>query len=176
MIFAACPADDQQPAPQPVADMAAALADALPRFDAHIILGTPRQILPLLPAATGDAAVICCAESGRHAVCLLDGPDHDGDRLTWRVARITGGLAITGLTEAEKENDPCCGLPGKLPRHPRSLVPARRSAAGLSSKDLPSSRPKWMRPCAAAILWPGTANMWISSATASTASASSRPA
>lgn len=105
VIFAACPADDQQPAPQPVADMAAALADALPRFDAHIILGTPRQILPLLPAATGDAAVICCAESGRHAVCLLDGPDHAGDRLTRRVARITGGLAITGPTEAEKEND-----------------------------------------------------------------------
>ena len=106
VIFAACPADDQQPAPQPVADMAAALADALPRFDAHIILGTPRQVLPLLPAATGDAAVICCAESGRHAVCLLDGPDHVGDRLTRRVARITGGLAITGPTEAEKENDP----------------------------------------------------------------------
>ena len=105
VIFAACPADDQQPAPQPVADMAAALADALPRFDAHIILGTPRQVLPLLPAATGDAAVICCAESGRHAVCLLDGPDHAGDRLTRRVARITGGLAITGPTEAEKEND-----------------------------------------------------------------------
>lgn len=105
VIFAACPADDQQPAPQPVADMAAALADALPRFDAHIILGTPRQVLPLLPAATGDAAVICCAESGRHAICLLDGPDHAGDRLTRRVARITGGLAITGPTEAEKEND-----------------------------------------------------------------------
>lgn len=105
VIFAACPADDQQPAPQPVADMAAALADALPRFDAHIILGTPRQVLPLLPAATGDAAVICCAESGRHAVCLLDGPNHAGDRLTRRVARITGGLAITGPTEAEKEND-----------------------------------------------------------------------
>lgn len=105
VIFAACPADDQQPAPQPVADMATALADALPRFDAHIILGTPRQVLPLLPAATGDAAVICCAESGRHAVCLLDGPDHAGDRLTRRVARITGGLAITGPTEAEKEND-----------------------------------------------------------------------
>ena len=51
VIFAACPADDQQPAPQPVADMAAALADALPRFDAHIILGTPRQVLPLLPAS-----------------------------------------------------------------------------------------------------------------------------
>lgn len=106
VIFAACPADDQQPAPQPVADMTAALADALPRFDAHIILGTPRQVLPLLPAATGDAAVICCAESGRHAVCLLDGPDHAGDKLTRRVARITGGLAITGPTEAEKENDP----------------------------------------------------------------------
>ena len=105
VIFAACPADDQQPAPQPVADMATALADALPRFDAHIILGTPRQALPLLPAATGDAAVICCAESGRHAICLLDGPDHAGDRLTRRVARITGGLAITGPTEAEKEND-----------------------------------------------------------------------
>ena len=105
VIFAACPADDQQPAPQPVADMAAALADALPRFDAHIILGTPRQVLPLLPAATGDAAVICCAESGRHAVCLLDGPNHAGDRLTRRVARITGGLGITGPTEAEKEND-----------------------------------------------------------------------
>ena len=105
VIFATCPADDQQPAPQPVADMATALADALPRFDAHIILGTPRQALPLLPAATGDAAVICCAESGRHAVCLLDGPDHAGDRLTRRVARITGGLGITGPTEAEKEND-----------------------------------------------------------------------
>ena len=99
VIFASCPADDQQPVPQPVADMAAALADALPRFEAHIILGTPRQALPLLPAATGGAAVICCAESGRHAVCLLDGPDHAGDRLTRRVARITGGLAITGPAE-----------------------------------------------------------------------------
>ena len=99
VIFASCPADDQQPAPQPVADMAAALAGALPRFEAHIILGTPRQALPLLPAATGGAAVICCAESGRHAVCLLDGPDHAGDRLTRRVARITGGLAITGPAE-----------------------------------------------------------------------------
>lgn len=101
VIFASCPADDRQPAPQPVAGMAAALAGALPRFDAHIILGTPRQVLPLLPAAAGDAVVICCAESGRHAVCLLDGPHHAGDRLTRRVARITGGLAITGPAEAE---------------------------------------------------------------------------
>ncbi len=123
VIFAACPADDQQPAPQPVADMAAALADALPRFDAHIILGTPRQVLPLLPAATGDAAVICCAESGRHAVCLLDGPDHAGDRLTRRVARITGGLAITGPTEAEKEND----------------TPAAVSPAATTASAVPSS-------------------------------------
>lgn len=103
VIFASCQADDQQPAPQPVADMTAALARALPRFDAHIILGTPRQALPLLPAATGDAAVICCAESGRHAVCLLDGRGHAGDRLTRRVARITGGLAITGPAEAEND-------------------------------------------------------------------------
>lgn len=122
VIFAACPADDQQPAPQPVADMAAALADALPRFDAHIILGTPRQVLPLLPAATGDAAVICCAESGRHAVCLLDGPDHAGDKLTRRVARITGGLAITGPTEAEKENDP-----------PAAVSPAAATASAVPS-------------------------------------------
>ena len=103
VIFASCQADDQQPAPQPVADMTVALAGALPRFDAHIILGTPRQALPLLPAATGGAAVICCAESGRHAICLLDGPDHAGDRLTRRVARITGGLAITGPAEAEND-------------------------------------------------------------------------
>lgn len=137
VIFAACPADDQQPAPQPVADMAAALADALPRFDAHIILGTPRQVLPLLPAATGDAAVICCAESGRHAVCLLDGPDHAGDRLTRRVARITGGLAITGPTEAEKENDtpaavsPAAATASAVPSSPHGEV----LVVGLGSGD-----------------------------------------
>ena len=137
VIFAACPADDQQPAPQPVADMAAALADALPRFDAHIILGTPRQILPLLPAATGDAAVICCAESGRHAVCLLDGPDHAGDRLTRRVARITGGLSITGPTEAEKENDtpaavfPAAATASAAPSSPHGEV----LVVGLGSGD-----------------------------------------
>ena len=137
VIFAACPADDQQPAPQPVADMAAALADALPRFDAHIILGTPRQVLPLLPAATGDAAVICCAESGRHAVCLLDGPDHAGDKLTRRVARITGGLAITGPTEAEKENDtpaavfPAAATASAVPSSPHGEV----LVVGLGSGD-----------------------------------------
>lgn len=137
VIFAACPADDQQPAPQPVADMAAALADALPRFDAHIILGTPRQILPLLPAATGDAAVICCAESGRHAVCLLDGPNHAGDRLTRRVARITGGLGITGPTEAEKENDtpaavfPAAATASAVPSSPHGEV----LVVGLGSGD-----------------------------------------
>ena len=137
VIFAACPADDQQPAPQPVADMAAALADALPRFDAHIILGTPRQALPLLPAATGDAAVICCAESGRHAVCLLDGPDHAGDRLTRRVARITGGLAITGPTEAEKKNDtpaavsPAAATASAVPSSPHGEV----MVVGLGSGD-----------------------------------------
>ena len=137
VIFAACPADDQQPAPQPVADMAAALADALPRFDAHIILGTPRQALPLLPAATGDAAVICCAESGRHAVCLLDGPNHAGDRLTRRVARITGGLAITGPTEAEKENDtpaavsPAAATASAVPSSPHGEV----LVVGLGSGD-----------------------------------------
>ena len=137
VIFAACPADDQQPAPQPVADMAAALADALPRFDAHIILGTPRQALPLLPAATGDAAVICCAESGRHAVCLLDGPDHAGDRLTRRVARITGGLAITGPTEAEKGNDtpaavsPAAATASAVPSSPHGEV----MVVGLGSGD-----------------------------------------
>ena len=137
VIFAACPADDQQPAPQPVADMAAALADALPRFDAHIILGTPRQALPLLPAATGDAAVICCAESGRHAVCLLDGPDHAGDRLTRRVARITSGLAITGPTEAEKENDtpaavsPAAATASAVPSSPHGEV----LVVGLGSGD-----------------------------------------
>lgn len=137
VIFAACPADDQQPAPQPVADMAAALADALPRFDAHIILGTPRQVLPLLPAATGDAAVICCAESGRHAVCLLDGPNHAGDKLTRRVARITGGLAITGPTEAEKENDtptavfPAAATASAVPSSPHGEV----LVVGLGSGD-----------------------------------------
>lgn len=137
VIFAACPADDQQPAPQPVADMAAALADALPRFDVHIILGTPRQVLPLLPAATGDAAVICCAESGRHAVCLLDGPDHAGDRLTRRVARITGGLSITGPTEAEKENDtpaavfPAAATASAAPSSPHGEV----LVVGLGSGD-----------------------------------------
>ena len=136
-LYAACPADDQQPAPQPVPDMAAALADALPRFDAHIILGTPRQALPLLPAATGDAAVICCAESGRHAVCLLDGPDHAGDRLTRRVARITGGLAITGPTEAEKENDtpaavfPAAATASAAPSSPHGEV----LVVGLGSGD-----------------------------------------
>ena len=137
VIFAACPADDQQPAPQPVADMAAALADALPRFDAHIILGTPRQALPLLPAATGDAVVICCAESGRHAVCLLDGSDHAGDRLTRRVARITGGLSITGPTEAEKENDtpaavfPAAATASAVPSSPHGEV----LVVGLGSGD-----------------------------------------
>ena len=137
VIFAACPADDQQPAPQPVADMAAALADALPRFDAHIILGTPHQVLPLLPAATGDAAVICCAESGRHAVCLLDGPNHAGDRLTRRVARITGGLGITGPTEAEKENDtpaavsPAAATASAVPSSPHGEV----LVVGLGSGD-----------------------------------------
>lgn len=144
VIFAACPADDQQPAPQPVADMAAALADALPRFDAHIILGTPRQALPLLPAATGDAAVICCAESGRHAVCLLDGPDHAGDRLTRRVARITGGLAITGPTEAEKENDtpaavsPAAATASAVPSSPHGEV----MVVGLGSGDLAQLTPE----------------------------------
>lgn len=135
VIFASCPADDQQPAPQPVADMAAALADALPRFEAHIILGTPRQALPLLPAATGGAAVICCAESGRHAVCLLDGPDHAGDRLTRRVARITGGLAITGPAEKE-DSEPAAVSPADAtaslapsPRHGEVLV------VGLGSGD-----------------------------------------
>ena len=182
VIFASCPADDQQPAPQPVADMAAALADALPRFEAHIILGTPRQALPLLPAATGGAAVICCAESGRHAVCLLDGPDHAGDRLTRRVARITGGLAITGPAEKE-DSEPAAVSPvsRSLIQHlPRSALlsqsPAKCWWWAWAPAILPSSRPKWTLPCAVVIPWPGTANMWISSATASTASALSRPA
>ncbi|WP_394277918.1 precorrin-4 C(11)-methyltransferase [Desulfovibrio piger] len=131
VIFASCPADDQQP----VADMAAALAGALPRFEAHIILGTPRQALPLLPAATGGAAVICCAESGRHAVCLLDGPDHAGDRLTRRVARITGGLAITGPAENEG-NEPAAVSPADATA---SLAPSSRHGevlvVGLGSGD-----------------------------------------
>ena len=135
VIFASCPADDQQPVPQPVADMAAALAGALPRFEAHIILGTPRQALPLLPAATGGAAVICCAESGRHAVCLLDGPDHAGDRLTRRVARITGGLAITGPAENEG-NEPAAVSPADATA---SLAPSSRHGevlvVGLGSGD-----------------------------------------
>lgn len=131
VIFASCPADDQQP----VADMAAALADALPRFEAHIILGTPRQALPLLPAATGGAAVICCAESGRHAVCLLDGMDHAGDRLTRRVARITGGLAITGPAGNEG-NEPAAVSPADATA---SLVSSSRHGqvlvVGLGSGD-----------------------------------------
>lgn len=135
VIFASCPADDQQPAPQPMADMAAALADALPRFEAHIILGTPRQALPLLPAATGGAAVICCAESGRHAVCLLDGPDHAGDRLTRRVARITGGLAITGPAE-NGGSEPAAVSPADATA---SLAPSSRHGevlvVGLGSGD-----------------------------------------
>ena len=135
VIFASCPADDQQPAPQPVTDMAAALTNALPRFEAHIILGTPRQALPLLPAATGGAAVICCAESGRHAVCLLDGPDHAGDRLTRRVARITGGLAITGPAGNEG-NEPAAVSPADATA---SLVSSSRHGqvlvVGLGSGD-----------------------------------------
>ena len=163
VIFAACPTDDQQPAPQPVADMATALADALPRFDAHIILGTPRQALPLLPAATGDAVIICCAESGRHAVCLLDGPDYAGDRLTRRVARITGGLAITGPA-------------GNEDSEPAAVSPADATASAAPSSRSGEVLVVGLGSGAAAIPWPGTANMWISSATASTASASSRPA
>ena len=83
------------------------------------------------------ASVICCAESGRHAVCLLDGPDHAGDRLTRRVARITGGLSITGPTEAEKENDtptavfPAAATASAVPSSPHGEV----LVVGLGSGD-----------------------------------------
>lgn len=153
VIFSTCPDDagdgGHTPAPVRIADAAAALADALPRFDAHIILGTPRQALPLLPPASGvpaAAAVICCAGSGRHAVCLLDGPHQAGDRLTRRVARITGGLAVTGpangddapAAPAHAAASLAAPVPGPSPTHPDAAPSAQCGellVLGLGSGD-----------------------------------------
>lgn len=146
VIFSTCPdaaADDgHTPAPVHVADAAAALAGALFRFDAHIILGTPRQALLLLPPLSGipaTAAVICCAGSGRHAVCLLDGPHQAGDRLTRRVARITGGLAVTGPANGDEDPvastapapataSPAASAPGPSPTLPDAAHPDTTSS------------------------------------------------
>lgn len=132
-IFAACPVDIPAPDIRPVTDAAAALAGALPCFQGHIVLGTPRQALPLLPATSGQAVIVCCAESGRHAVCLCDGPDHAGDRLTRRVARITGGLAVTGPADDEDAGQllppsdaaPLCAAGSPAPSSGAANAPAR---------------------------------------------------
>lgn len=67
-------------------------------FDAHIFVGAAgiavRSIAPLLKNKVEDPAVITCSDSGSHVVSLVSGHIGGANRLSRRIARITGGQAV----------------------------------------------------------------------------------
>lgn len=67
-------------------------------FDAHIFIGAAgiavRYIAPLLQSKLYDPAVLCCSDSGSHVMSLVAGHIGGANRLSRRIARITGGQAV----------------------------------------------------------------------------------
>ncbi len=67
-------------------------------FDAHIFVGATgiavRSIAPLLENKLLDPAVVVCPESGSYVVSLTAGHIGGANRLSRRIARITGGQAV----------------------------------------------------------------------------------
>ncbi len=67
-------------------------------FAAHIFVGATgiavRKVAPLLRHKSLDPAVISCSESGAHCISLTSGHLGGANRLSRRIARITGGQAV----------------------------------------------------------------------------------
>ncbi len=67
-------------------------------FAAHIFVGATgiavRKVAPLLQHKSIDPAVIACPESGAHCISLTSGHLGGANRLSRRIARITGGQAV----------------------------------------------------------------------------------
>ncbi len=67
-------------------------------FAAHIFVSATgiavRKIAPLLEHKSFDPAVIACPESGAHCISLTSGHLGGANRLSRRIARITGGQAV----------------------------------------------------------------------------------
>lgn len=82
----------------PGPDFNTRLAANWDQFAAHVFIGATgiavRKIAPLLRDKTLDPAVLACPESGSHVVSLTSGHLGGANRLTRRIARITGGQAV----------------------------------------------------------------------------------
>ncbi len=76
-------------------------------FAAHIFVGATgiavRKIAPLLQHKSLDPAVLACPESGAHCISLTSGHLGGANRLSRRVARITGGQAVISTATDAKQ-------------------------------------------------------------------------
>lgn len=85
------------------------VTDTWDQFDGHIFVGAAgiavRAIAPLLESKAVDPAVLTCAESGAHIVSLTAGHLGGANRLSRRIARITGGQAVVS-TATDNRNLP----------------------------------------------------------------------
>ncbi len=74
-------------------------------FAAHIFVGATgiavRKVAPLLQHKSLDPAVISCSESGAHCISLTSGHLGGANRLSRRIARITGGQAVISTATDE---------------------------------------------------------------------------
>lgn len=75
-------------------------------YDAHIFMGATgiavRMTAPFLTSKSEDPAVVVCGETGRHIISLTGGHLGGANRLSRKIARITGGEAvITTATDSQ---------------------------------------------------------------------------
>ncbi len=75
-------------------------------FAAHIFVSATgiavRKIAPLLQHKSLDPAVVACSESGAHCISLTSGHLGGANRLSRRIARISGGQAVISTATDEK--------------------------------------------------------------------------
>jgi cobalt-precorrin 5A hydrolase/precorrin-3B C17-methyltransferase len=99
-LYATCPSDAAAVFQLADGELDAQLAANWHNFQAHIFMAATgivvRKIAPLLGKTGSTPAVLACAAEGSHIVSLTDGILGSADRLARRIARITGGQAVTG--------------------------------------------------------------------------------
>ena len=99
MLHSTRPSDAEGIVHIPAQDFDGRLAANWAQFDAHIFIsatGIPfRKAAPLLRDKSIDPAVLACPESGSHVIGLTSGHLGGTNRLARRIARITGGQAVT---------------------------------------------------------------------------------
>ena len=113
------------------ADFDALLARQWKHYDAHIFIGATgiavRKTAPLLVSKAGDPAVVSCTEDGGWVISLVSGHLGGANRLSRKIARITGGQAVISTatdTRGITAFDEAAALEGACVSNPEAIKTA----------------------------------------------------